>query len=105
MTIEHIHAEETPDRDPATGRFAEGRPFGRKPGPRNKATKAVKDALMEAFEEVGGVGWLVDLARSDPRTFAMLLGKLVPRESQVSSDDVPLVIVRDYTGGAAERGA
>ena len=36
---------------------------------------------MQAFNEVGGVDWLVGLAKSDPRTFAMLLAKLIPHEA------------------------
>ena len=35
---------------------------------------------MNAFDEAGGEKFLVDLAKSDPKTFVMLLGKLIPRE-------------------------
>ena len=41
------------------------------------------------------------LAESDPRTFCMLLAKLIPHELKLegSDDGVPLVVVRDFSGG------
>ena len=78
---------------------------GRKKGTPNRVTNQLRETILEAFEEVGGADWLKELAASDPKAFATLLGKLVPRESQVSGDDVPLLILRDYTGRSAERGA
>ena len=39
------------------------------------------------------------LARSDPKTFLTLLGKLVPAQVRAESEDgIPLVIFRNYTG-------
>ena len=74
----------------------------------NRATSLrniVKAALLEAFDEVGGADYLVGVARSDPRTFCMLLAKLLPAELKLAGGDdgVPLVVIRDYTGG--KRGA
>lgn len=66
------------------GRFRKGDPrpqgAGRKPGSINKTTRTVKQAIEGAFENVGGVEWLENLARTDPRTFAVLLAKLVPSD-------------------------
>ncbi len=100
MAVAHIEIEQAPDRD-ARGRFEKGRPLGRPPGAKNKATTAVKDALMQAFEEAGGGTYLLAIARSDPRTFCMLLAKLIPHELKVAAagDELPLVTVKDYTGG------
>lgn len=53
---------------------------GRKPGTPNKTTKALKDAIMNAFEKVGGEDYLVRLAKDDPRTFVALLGKVLPAQ-------------------------
>ena len=50
-----------------------GRPRGR----RNKTTKAVKEAILAAFEEVGAATYLATVAREDPRTFCALLGKVI----------------------------
>jgi len=75
---------------------------GRPPGSPNKTTRAVKDALMRALEaesEDGGEAFFASLRDSDPKTFATLVSKLIPTESKLSGDsDVPLVIVRNYTG-------
>ena len=75
---------------------------GRKKGTPNTVTKQVKDAILAAFEEVGGHAYLVEVARSDPRTFLALLGKLIPSEvkAQVEGSGIPRLIIRDYTGGS-----
>ena len=57
-----------------------GNPNGRPRGTPNATTASVKQALLNAFHEAGGEKFLVDLAKSDPKTFVMLLAKLVPRE-------------------------
>lgn len=53
---------------------------GRQKGTPNQVTAAVKDALQIAFSEVGGVDYLVGVARDDPRTFCAMLGKLIPMD-------------------------
>lgn len=40
----------------------------------------LKDAVLRAFEKVGGEDYLVTVARSDPRTFCALLGRMLPAE-------------------------
>jgi hypothetical protein len=68
----------------------------------NKSTRAVKDALMralEATEEDGGEEFFAGLRDSDPKTFATLVGKLIPNQTHVSGDEGgPVVVIRDYTG-------
>lgn len=51
---------------------------GRKPGVPNKVSADLKAALNDSFGKVGGVKYLVELAKNDPRTYCTLLGKLVP---------------------------
>lgn len=53
---------------------------GRKKGTPNKITGAVKQAVLEAFEAVGGAEYLVRLADEQPRVFATLLAKCIPQE-------------------------
>ena len=53
---------------------------GRTKGTPNKATSAVKDAILRAFEKVGGETYLETVAREDPKTFCTLLGKILPQE-------------------------
>ena len=70
-----------------------GKPFqkgraksgGRKPGTPNKLTTDVRAAILGAFNKLGGEDWLVRLARRDPKSFATLLGKLVPTHDVSSS--------------------
>ena len=43
-------------------------------------TPEIKDGILDAFEQAGGVEYLVELARRDPQTFCLLLGKVVQAE-------------------------
>ena len=58
---------------------------GRAKGVPNRLTKTVREAILAAFDELGGVAWLVRLGRTNPTEFARLLGRLLPREVQVTS--------------------
>jgi len=53
---------------------------GRPKGVRNKLTATVKEAIVEAFNQVGGVDYLVSIAYADPKTFCALVGKVIPLE-------------------------
>lgn len=61
---------------------------GRQPGVPNQTTRAVREALREAFEELGGARYLVELGRSDPSTFARLLVRLIPNEVAAKAEGV-----------------
>lgn len=69
---------------------------GRKPGSLNKTTAQVKAALLQAFEEVGGVRYLVQVAHDDPKTFCTLIGKVIPTEvaADLTSSDGSMSPVR-----------
>ena len=81
----------------ATGRAKTG---GRKKGTPNRVTASVKEAILAAFEELGAHRYLVNVGRSDPRTFLALLGKLIPSEvrAHLEGSGLPKLIFRDYTG-------
>jgi hypothetical protein len=67
------------ESDKQTQKIGEGRPGpGRPPGLPNKATRALKTAILNAFETVGGEEYLVRVAKEDPKTFCTLLGKVLP---------------------------
>jgi hypothetical protein len=70
---------------------------GRKPGSVNKTTAALKDAILNAFSKVGGEDYLVTIAKSDPRTFAMLLGRVLPLTLAGDSDS-PVKIEVSWAG-------
>lgn len=53
---------------------------GRPPGAVNKSTRAVKEALQEAFEGMGGTASLIEWAKSEPTEFYKLWTKMLPAE-------------------------
>ena len=55
-------------------------------GTPNKTTTALKDAIMNAFEKVGGEDYLVVVAKKDPKTFCTLLARVLPLEIQAKVD-------------------
>lgn len=77
-TSKQVPAAERP-KPPAAGK-------GRKKGTPNKATKALKDAILLAAETVGQdgkgkdglVGYCKRLAFDEPKAFSTLLGKVLP---------------------------
>lgn len=77
----------------ATGAAALGAGPGRPRGVPNKTTTALKDAILGAATDVGEdgdgeaglTGYLRMLARSEPKSFAGLLGKVLPL--QVTGED------------------
>lgn len=79
---------------------------GKKPGTPNRTTKVLKEAILLAAERHGEdgkgkeglTGYLVRLASKEPRSFAVLLAKVLPL--QVTGEDGAgiVVTVKDYTG-------
>ena len=61
---------------------------GRIKGTPNKSTVQIKTAILRAFDEVGGEFYLARVAEEDPKTFCMLLGRVLPAElkADVSHD-------------------
>lgn len=68
---------------------------GRKAGTPNKTTALLKEAIIKAAEQVGSdgegkdalTGYCVFLAKTEPKAFAALLGRVLPM--QVSGLDDP----------------
>lgn len=56
----------------------------------NKLTVSVKEAVENAFQELGGMSYLVHVGRTDPRTFCALLSKLLPTKLS-NADGSPLL--------------
>jgi hypothetical protein len=70
-----------------SGEFRPSRPGerrgGRQKGTPNKATTALRDAILAAADEAhpdGKVGYLKWLARNNSAAFAALLGKVLPKD-------------------------
>ena len=55
---------------------------GRPKGAKDKVNRTIKLALSESFHELGGKSWLVKLGKEDPKTYALLLARLIPAEVQ-----------------------
>ena len=52
---------------------------GRKPGSKNKITAELKDMILQALDEAGGVAYLVEQAKKDNASpFLALVGKVLP---------------------------
>ncbi|MBT4934717.1 MAG: hypothetical protein HOJ87_05875 [Rhodospirillaceae bacterium] len=47
-------------------------------------TPEIKDGIIEAFDQVGGVDYLIEIARRDPPTFCRLLAAIIPSEIKAS---------------------
>ena len=62
------------------GRFEKGNKIavGRKPGVPNKTTTAVKDMILKALDQAGGVEYLAEQAKKNPAAFMQLVGKVLP---------------------------
>lgn len=75
---------------------------GRQKGSQNKTTAALKDAILNAFNEAGGEKYLLTLAKTDPKTFAMLLGRVLPLTVAGDKDNpLHIVPVINVTTGSA----
>lgn len=66
------------------------RTVGRVKGTPNAITANVRDAIHNAFTELGGMSYLVHVGRTDPRTFCALLSKLLPTKL-ANADGSPLL--------------
>ncbi len=71
-----------PPRPPKGTRWG-GRAKGVTP---NKVNQSIREAIQQAFEQVGGADYLVRLAQEDPKTFVPLLIKTMPPEPKVSQE-------------------
>ncbi len=59
---------------------------GRKKGTPNKVTGAVKDMVLTALSEAGGVEYLKKQAAANPSAFLTLLGKVIPLQVTGEND-------------------
>lgn len=53
---------------------------GRPKGAPNKLTADIREAINNAFQEVGGTSYLVRVAQEDPKTFCALIAKVIPAD-------------------------
>ena len=58
---------------------------GRKRGTHNRLTAFSRALIEDALHELGGSAWLVKLGQEEPVAFANLLGKLLPRTTNLDT--------------------
>lgn len=77
--------------------FVKGKPrpasSGRKPGSINKTTASVKEALTDAFEQLGGVDALVKWGKDNPTLFYPLWVRIAPQQHDVTSNGQTIAAV------------
>jgi hypothetical protein len=59
---------------------------GRQKGTPNKTTGALKDMILQALADAGGVKYLAAMAITEPRGFMALLGRVLPLQVTGSID-------------------
>ena len=69
---------------------------GRKPGQPNTNTGILRDMILTALSDEGGVDYLRALAQHEPRAFAGLLGKVLPM--QVTGEGGTALAIQVITG-------
>lgn len=65
---------------------------GRPPGTQNKVTKELKEMILAALDESGGVDYLKRQAEENPGPFMSLIGKVLPMTVQGTGEGGALVI-------------
>ena len=60
--------------------------MGRPKGAQNKITREIKEMVVAALEESGGVDYLMQQARDNPTAFLTLVGKVLPLQVAGSLD-------------------
>ncbi len=62
-----------------TGRFGKGNP-GKPKGAVTKVTKELKEMILQALDNAGGVEYLTKRAEDSPAAFLSLIGKVLPMQ-------------------------
>jgi hypothetical protein len=65
---------------------------GSRKGIPNKITGELKQMILAALDEAGGVSYLVDKAESHPQAFMALIGRVLPMT--VSGEDGGAIVVK-----------
>jgi hypothetical protein len=72
----------------SSGRGGKRPGAGRPKGALDKGNARIREMIVEALGELGGVSYLVSTAQSHPQAFMALLGKVMPL--QIEGGDKPI---------------
>lgn len=78
---------------------------GRVKGKPNKLTAQMRDVVFQAFEKLGGVDYLVQVGKDEPRVFCALLSKLIPAKLDVDATVKWDAIIQEALDARAEDAA
>ena len=70
---------DTPQTPKSTTKFGKGNP-GKPKGAVNKVTKELKEMILQALDNAGGVEYLTRRAEDSPVAFLSLIGKVLPMQ-------------------------
>ena len=57
----------------------------------------IKDGIEESYHQLGGVRWLVELGRTEPKAFASLLSKLLPPAASEDTEPQTIRIIGGFS--------
>jgi hypothetical protein len=58
---------------------------GRQKGSKNKYTAEAREMILASLHELGGVPWLVALAKKNPSAYCTLLGRALPKDLTIDT--------------------
>jgi len=65
---------------------------GRPKGALDKNNKQLREMILAALEEKGGIAYLAEKADSHPQAFMSLLGRVLPLSVEGGDPDKPVVV-------------
>lgn len=74
---------------------------GRKAGTPNKVD--LREETLRAFQEVGGSAYLINVAKTYPNAFLQFVGKLLPKDVQLSGKEEGSDPIKLFIEGFSDR--
>jgi len=65
---------------------------GRQKGTPNKVSSKLRDDVLEALSQSGGVEYLKEQAKENPTSFMSLIGRMLPKDVDVTTDGEKMVM-------------
>lgn len=71
---------------------------GRVKGTPNKITAALKDIILQALANAGGVDYLTEQAAKNPHAFMALVGRVLPMQLKEGGDEpmMPKAVIHEH---------